>query len=76
MEIDEDTLTESWQLSDTDEGWWWHLCVPFALEHGPFATREAAIEDLRRVPVADELAAAEDEEEADALRVRLIMELG
>lgn len=42
------TLEEKWQIYQAVDGkWYWHLCIPFAAEHGPFEEEQHAVANTR-----------------------------
>lgn len=47
--VDEDeTYEERWQVYRHRNGkWWWHLCIPYSMPHGPFDKKQQAVDNLR-----------------------------
>ena len=46
--VDEnETYEERWQVYRREDGWYWHICIPYAEPHGPYDKKQQAIDDLR-----------------------------
>ena len=52
MEHPEKTTTmEKWQFWEQDGKWFWSLCIPFSADHGPYDSREEAVEATLDIPL-------------------------